>query len=148
MVLTVRALTLTRDPRNARPGTMLDVADNRFHISLIRREGRTHLADMAVGRSDVEVRNSQRADVVDLARMNEPNKGVSHDHDMKIRRRKWRAKFLDRVVWDGRVVLQPVLPGIMLHGFDLAATADETEGDVGAFPQRARGLEQRRQRMT
>src|SRR5436309_265573 len=87
VLLTVRALISVTDPRNTGLSTLPDVADNRFHVAVLCRKGRAELADVAFGRSDVQVRNSQRADVVDLAWMNEADEGISHDHDVKVGRR-------------------------------------------------------------
>ena len=137
-----------RDAQRPQPGAPDHVRHDAVDVAVLRRERRTEIADVAVCGSDVEIRNPERADVVHLARMYEPDERVAHHHHVQIGRRQRRCQPLQRLIRQRHDVLQPVLGGKALDLLEFAAAAGEAERDVLAAGQAPRGFEQGRQRMT
>ena len=136
------------DAQRPQPGAPDHVRNHRIDVAVPRHELRNEIADVAFCGPDVEIRNPERADVVHLARMHEPDERVAHHHGVQIGRRKRCRQPFQRLIRQRHDVLQLVLGGKAPDLVELAAAADEAERDVLAAGQAPRGFEQGRQRMT
>ena len=67
-----------------------NVPDHRVDVAMDCRKRRPHLGDVAPWRADVQERDAKPPDVVNLARVDDADEGITHDHRVEIRRRERR----------------------------------------------------------
>src|SRR5438552_10684873 len=116
--------------------------DNAFYISLRSTDCmrtctdlRDDIGDVAFRRTDIDERRANRQNVVDLARMQDSDKLIPHDHDVTIGRGERRGQSVQRLIRQVADIRQSAFAGKGRGFSKLTSSADEAKGNLGMILQ-------------
>src|ERR1035438_1800159 len=107
-----------------------------------------NVREVALERSDGEIGQTDREDIVNLTGMDNANEGLSHHDDMKVCAGQGGCELIQRLVGEANDIAQALLLCKHAHLVELTAATDEAKDDCVMSGELFGGLEQGVQRMT
>ena len=118
------------------PGSRQDVSNHQIQLAVWGEVGRSperplldEIDNMALSGDDIQERDSEMQNVINLARVQNPHKGISHHDYMQVGCGKRAGELIQWLVRQSNDIMQSMVKLELLHFRKFAAASYETKYD-------------------